>query len=168
MQVDSDAGSHPISAIVPKLVVQCFSTANSHRAELLGLKHLQGRPSEDNGRGAVGAVRQGGDDVEWAGKALRVVGAERVWGSEWGSVGEALKAVWVVGSVGGWRCSELLKPVTSFGREDKQKPTLREGGGGGRGLGTHWKPQNPNQRQPGGDNGRDRTKGGQVGTMAKE
>ena len=25
----------------------------------------QGRPSEDNGRGAVGAVREGGDDVEW-------------------------------------------------------------------------------------------------------
>ena len=58
-------------------------------------------PSEDNGRGAVGAVREGGDDVEWVGKALRAVGAERVWGGEWGSVGETLKAVWVLGSVGG-------------------------------------------------------------------
>ena len=56
--------------------------------------------------GAVGAVREGGDDVEWVGKALRAVGAEGVWahideGGEWGSVREALKAVWVVGSVGG-------------------------------------------------------------------
>ena len=40
-------------------------------------------------------MREGGDDVEWVGKALRA--AERVWGGEWGSVGEALKAVWVVG-----------------------------------------------------------------------
>ena len=48
------------------------------------------------------------------------------WGGEWGSVGEALKAVWVVGSVAGWRCSQLLKPVTSSWREDKQKPTLRD------------------------------------------
>ena len=44
-----------------------------------------------------------------------------------------------------------------------------EGGGCGGGLGTHWKPlntskrlENPNQGQPGGDNGRDRTKSGRV------
>ena len=35
------------------------------------------------------------------GKARGAVGAERVWGGERGSLGEALKAVWVVGSVGG-------------------------------------------------------------------
>ena len=46
---------------------------------LLLLKQLQGRPSEDNGRGAVGAVREGGDDVEWVGKALTAVETERVW-----------------------------------------------------------------------------------------
>ena len=70
---------------------------------------VQGRPSEDNGRGAVGAVREGGDDVEWVGKALTAVETERVWNGERGSVGEALKTVWVVG----WRCRQLLKPVTS-------------------------------------------------------
>ena len=51
------------------------------------VKTVQGRPSEDNGRGAVGAVREGGDDVEWVGKALTAV----VWNGERGSVGEALK-----------------------------------------------------------------------------
>ena len=38
------------------------------------VRTVQGRPSEDNGRGAVGAVREGGDDVEWVGKALTAVG----------------------------------------------------------------------------------------------
>ena len=60
-----------------------------------------GAEGEDNGRGAVGAVREEDDDVEWVGKALRAVGVERVWGGEWGIVGEALKAVWVVGGVAG-------------------------------------------------------------------
>ena len=46
-------------------------------------------------------MREGGDDVEWVGKALTVVETERVWNGERGSVGEALKTVWVVGSVGG-------------------------------------------------------------------
>ena len=27
----------------------------------------------------MGAVREGGDDADWVGKALRAVGAERVW-----------------------------------------------------------------------------------------
>ena len=61
----------------------------------------------------MGAVREGGDDVEWVGKALTAVETEGVWNGERGSVGEALKTVWVVGSVGGWRCRQLLKPVTS-------------------------------------------------------
>ena len=84
---------------------------------------LQGRPSEDNGRGAVGAVREGGDDVEWVGKALRTK-RRGLWGSEGGGGGG--------------------------------------GDGGGGGLGRHWKPlntskgrENPNQGQPGRDNGRD-------------
>ena len=70
----------------------------------------------------MGAVREGGNDVEWVGKALTAVKTERVWNGERGSVGEALKTVWVVG----WRCRQLLKPVTSSCREDKQKPTLRD------------------------------------------
>ena len=73
------------------------------------MRTVQGRPSEDNGRGAVGAVREGGDDVEWVGKALTAVETERVWNGERGSVGEALKTVWEVG----WRCRQLSKPVTS-------------------------------------------------------
>ena len=73
------------------------------------VRTVQGRPSEDSGRGAVGAVREGGDDVEWVGKALTAVETERVWNGERGSVGEALKTVWVVG----WRCRQLSKPVAS-------------------------------------------------------
>ena len=42
-----------------------------------------------------GGGRKGGDSVKWVGKALRVVGRD------WGSVGEALRAVWMVGWVGG-------------------------------------------------------------------
>ena len=57
-------------------------------------------------------MREGGDDVEWVGKALTAVETERVWNGERGSVGEALKTVWVVGRWG-WRCRQLLKPVTS-------------------------------------------------------
>ena len=81
----------------------------THWRALNTFKTLARRPSEDNGRGAVGAVREGGDDVEWVGKALTAVETERVWNGERGSVGEALKTVWVVG----WRCRQLLKPVTS-------------------------------------------------------
>ena len=78
----------------------------------------------------MGAEREGGDDVEWVGKALRAVGAEGVWAHigvrmRAVSVGEALKAVWVVGSVGGgWRCSQLLKPVNFLtGRHAKTNPS---------------------------------------------
>ena len=54
----------------------------------------------------MGAVREGGDDVEWVGKALRAVGAEGVWahiGVKMRAVssGEALRAVWVAGRWGG-------------------------------------------------------------------
>ena len=52
-----------------------------------------------------GGGRKGGDSVKWVGKALRVAGLGTHWsedeGGDWGSVGEALRAVWVVGSVGG-------------------------------------------------------------------
>ena len=55
-----------------------------------------------------GGGREGGDDVEWVGKALRGAGGRGLgthWsedeGGDWGSVGEALRAVWVLGSVGG-------------------------------------------------------------------
>ena len=56
----------------------------AHWRALNTSKTLARRLSEDNGRGAVGAVREGGDDVEWVGKALTAVGAERVWNGEWG------------------------------------------------------------------------------------
>ena len=74
----------------------------THWKALSASKTLARRPSEDNGRGAVGAVREGGDDVEWVGKALTAVG-RRGFGTVNGAVffGEALKAVWVVGSVEG-------------------------------------------------------------------
>ena len=89
-------------------------------------KTLERRPSEDNGRGAVGAVREGGDDVEWVGKALTAVETERVWNGERGSVGEALKTVWVVG----WRCRQLFEACYFFltGRQAKTDPS-----------GFHWR-----------------------------
>ena len=70
-------------------------------------------------------------------------------GGDWGGVGEALRAVWVVG-VGG-------RAEGGGGGEGG------EGGGGGvggEGLGTHWKPlnlhkdlHNPNQGQKAVSNG---------------
>ena len=130
-------------------------------------------------------------------------------GGDWGSVGGALRAVWVVKAcVGGGVWAPIgvrIRGVTGQCRRSAEggvgggvgggegqcsqlwAARLRlagrsaEGGGGGRSAegggrrGTHWKPlkpwkrlENPNQAQPGGDNGRDRTKGGQVGTMAEE
>ena len=89
-----------------------LNTSNPNQAQ-------QGRLGGDNGRGVKvvsGGGRKGGDSVKWVGKALRVADWGTQWsedeGGDWGSVGEALRAVWVgtvwvMGSVGGWRCSQL-------------------------------------------------------------
>ena len=71
-------------------------------------------------------MREGGDDVEWMGKALTAVETERVWNGERGSVGEALKTVWVVG----WRCRQLFEACYFFltGRQAKTNPS-----------GFHWR-----------------------------
>ncbi|OLQ07138.1 Protein CfxQ [Symbiodinium microadriaticum] len=65
-------------------------------------RRQQGRPGGDNGRGVKvvsGGGRKIGDSVKWVGKALRVAGLGTHWsedeGGDWGSVGEALRAVWV-------------------------------------------------------------------------
>ena len=98
-------------------------------------------------------MREGGDDVEWVGKALTAVETERVWNGERGSVGAENGVGGGVG--GGVAVSPTFEACYFFltGRQTHWKPfhtseTLagwwgRWGGwrgGGEGGGGGHWKP----------------------------
>ena len=100
-----------------------------------GVWDLQGQPSEDN-------VREGGDDVEWVGKALR---AKRRWGRR--------------GLGTHWKPKKLLKSLktrTKLRAVGAVRAAGAVGAVGRRGFGhIHKRRENPNQGQPGRDNGRD-------------
>ena len=76
---------------------------------------------------------------------------------------EALRALRAVGAEGAWAHVGSLQILLRLENWKQGQPgdTLQASENSKRF-------ENPNQRQPGGGNGRDRTNGGQVGTMAKE